>query len=271
MRGHWYVLLLLGCAQALHASMKPAPVKPTQPIWVDPPVAEYVIPKVEAPPTVSLRPKMERSLADCCGKRPTTFGPLFGDLDLGSAPYHVIENTDPRLSREATGLVIYAWGGEGEHGMYLDGIEIDVPDDDLCIDLEIRLQHLWGPGDDWTRGNRNANFRRTGLRDPATAVCTLGFYRVPSPDPAHCADDEAPMIAREIDMKHHRLTSQRAIRCELSRDRYPYRPPLYCSFDEKTHTYWLAEENVGTRLCTKAEIANVPKLDRWSVLAIPAE
>jgi hypothetical protein len=220
-------------------------------------VSRWLATKIAAPPTELARgqPHLADSLSRCCATERATLGPLFGKLAIGPG---YVETLPENLRPENTGLAIELIGGEGQFGMYLDGVRIEVPDHDACAQLQHRLEQMWGPGDQWTNPARHraASFRWAVPESDLTA-CTVYILRDATRDPAHCLKDEGPQYVQEVDVKRHCLKPGHAIGCMLDRDRGGH-PRQWCYVDDKHHTFWTSNEPLDDkRSCTREELGLV--------------
>jgi hypothetical protein len=200
---------------------------------------------------------LAESLSRCCGKERATLGPLFGKIAIGEG---FVEELPENLRPENVGMTISFFTGEGQFGMYIDGVDIEIPGHDVCAQLQQRLEKAWGRGE-WANPARHQSAGLTWASPETDHVaCSLHIDRTATRDPAHCLRDERPHRVQEIDVKRRCLKRSHAVGCMLDRDRGRFPEPS-CMVDDVHHTFWESDDELeledGMRFCTLDELHSV--------------
>jgi hypothetical protein len=200
---------------------------------------------------------MSRSLSRCCGTERATLGPLFGKLvigELGDLIWDVMEKGRPDyLDESNVGLRIDLGLGQGQYGMYVDGIAVEVPNHDLCTQLEERLEKMWGQR--WENPARHEAAQLHWAKpDSEDSTCTLRFFRTATENSSRCLRDERPVEFQKIDVKRGCLKRRRSNGCMLDRMRFSMWRGS-CVVDDKRHAFYSSDgwSAVFDRACTEDE------------------
>jgi hypothetical protein len=235
-----------------------APTAPVEAVTPIPPIAQYTGEDEARRLRDKLRlAQMSRSLSRCCGTERATLGPLFGKLVIGELgdlmPEVMVHGHPDYLDESNVGLKIDLVPKQGQYAWYLDTAAIAVPDHDLCVELEERLEQMWGPPQRWENPARHqAAQLHWDKPDSDAGTCRLTFYRTATKNAAHCLRDEKPAEFQEIDVKRGCLKRRRSNECMLDRMRFSQWRGS-CVVDDKRHAFYSSEGPMFDRFCTEDE------------------
>jgi hypothetical protein len=235
------VFVAIGCGGRGHAREDAVPLAAPKT-----PTTETTTPTKPGTPA----PAVTRALARCCGTERATLGPLFGHLALGIADHHDEDecaHPAPFCALEGLGVEVLPTLGTGKSNLYIDRVEVEIPEATSCTEIERRLLVQWGPRDGWfDRQHR----QRATLAWHGTTTCTLTFERVGALDPAHCRDDERPGEDHLVDGTRRCLGPDTPRSCVLDR----MTAVQDCVVDPAHHTWLTASPRPDDRPCSPTEL-----------------